>query len=134
MNGDVFYYNYYNEQVPLSVVNTNTGQIVPILYNVPLAHNYGVELWGTWRPIDPLTISLSYSYLSAKVANSACVEDTVDPQAIQPGANTTAALKLRPTRPLAPCSEYHRPDHPRRDAEQDLAERPLHFHLRSQGN
>jgi outer membrane receptor protein involved in Fe transport len=45
-------------------------------------------LWGTWRPIDPLTVSLSYSYLSAKVAQSACVQDTVDPLAIQPGANT----------------------------------------------
>ena len=87
LNGDVFYYNYDNEQVPLSLVNTNTGQIIPILYNVPLAHNYGVELWGTWRPIDPLAISLSYSYLNATVAHSACVEDTVDPQAIQPGAN-----------------------------------------------
>jgi hypothetical protein len=46
-------------------------------------------LWGTWRPIDPLAVSLSYSYLSAKVASSQCVLDTVDPQAIQPGANTT---------------------------------------------
>jgi len=93
LNGDVFYYNYDNEQVPLSVVNANTGQIIPILYNVPLAHNYGVELWGTWRPIDPLAISLSYSYLSAKVAHSACVEDTVDPQAIQPGANTNGCVE-----------------------------------------
>jgi iron complex outermembrane receptor protein len=87
LNGDVFYYNYNGEQVPLSVVNA-IGQIVPILYNVPLVHNYGLELWGTWRPIDPLQLSLSYSYLSAKVAKSACVEDTTDPQAIQPGANT----------------------------------------------
>ena len=70
LNGDVFYYNYNNEQVPLSLVNTNTNQIIPILYNVPLAHNYGVELWGTWRPIDPLAISLArISYLSAKVAD-----------------------------------------------------------------
>jgi iron complex outermembrane receptor protein len=87
LNGDVFYYNYYGEQVPLSVLNANTGQIVPILYNVPLAHNYGVEIWGTWRPTDALTVSLSYSYLSAKVIRSACVEDTTDPLANQPGAN-----------------------------------------------
>ncbi len=87
LNGDAYYYNYYGEQVPLSVVNS-IGQIVPILYNLPLVHNYGVELWGTWRPIDNAAISLSYSYLSAKIAQSACVQDTVDPQAIQPGANT----------------------------------------------
>jgi len=88
VNGDVFYYNYYGEQVPLSVFNAATGQVVPILYNVPLAHNYGVELWGTWKPIDPLTLSLSYSYLSAKIIKAACVLDTTDPAADQPGANT----------------------------------------------
>ncbi|HXQ13156.1 MAG TPA: TonB-dependent receptor, partial [Caulobacteraceae bacterium] len=87
LNGDVFYYNYYGEQVPLSVVNS-IGQIVPILFNVPKVQNYGLELWGTWRPIDNLAISASYSYLSAKVQQSPCVQDTTDPQAIQPGANT----------------------------------------------
>jgi iron complex outermembrane receptor protein len=80
LNGDVFYYNYYGEQVPSSVVNS-IGQIVPILYNVPLVHDYGVELWGTWRPIDPLSLSLSYSYLNAKIAQAACLEDTTDPLA-----------------------------------------------------
>jgi outer membrane receptor protein involved in Fe transport len=89
LNGDVFYYNYTGEQVPVSVFNAATAQIIPILFNVPLVHNYGVELWGTWRPIDPLSISLSYSYLSAKVASSPCVLDTTDPLANQPGANTT---------------------------------------------
>jgi iron complex outermembrane receptor protein len=80
VNGDVFYYNYYGEQVPSSVVNS-IGQIVPILYNVPLVHTYGVELWGTWRPIDPLALSLSYSYLNAKIAQASCLEDTTDPLA-----------------------------------------------------
>jgi iron complex outermembrane receptor protein len=88
INADAFYYNYYGEQVPLSVVNS-IGQIVPILYNVPLVHNYGAELWGNWHPIDPLIFTLSYSYLHATVSQSACVQDTTDPQAIQPGANTT---------------------------------------------
>ena len=86
-NADVFYYNYYGEQVPLSVVNS-IKQIVPILYNLPLVHNYGAEVWGTWRPIDPLAISLSYSYLSAKIIKSNCVLDTVDTAAQLPGANT----------------------------------------------
>lgn len=88
LNGDVFYYNYYGEQVPLSVVNA-IQQIVPILYNVPTAHNYGLELWGTWHPTDAWALSLSYSYLSAKVAKSACVLDTTDPLAQLPGANTS---------------------------------------------
>jgi iron complex outermembrane receptor protein len=89
INADAFYYNYYGEQVPLSVVNS-IGQIVPILYNVPLVHDYGAELWGNWHPIDPLILTLSYSYLHATIAQSACVQDTTDPLANQPGANTTS--------------------------------------------
>ncbi|HUZ11727.1 MAG TPA: TonB-dependent receptor, partial [Caulobacteraceae bacterium] len=88
MNGDAFYYNYYNDQVPLSVLNS-INQVVPILYNLPLVHDWGVELWGSWRPIDPLTINLSYSYLNTKIAKSACVQDTVDPMAILPDAKTS---------------------------------------------
>ena len=100
LNGDVFYYNYNGEQVPSSVINTATQQIVPILYNIPKVQTYGVELWGTWRPIDPLAISLSYSYLNAKIKDAACLEDTVDPYAIQPGANTgRAALRSPGLRP-----------------------------------
>jgi iron complex outermembrane receptor protein len=90
-NGDVFYYNYYGEQVPLTIVN-NIGQLVPILYNIPLVHNYGLELWGTWKPTPSLSLNLSYSYLSAKIIKSACVEDTVDPLAILPGANTNCPV------------------------------------------
>jgi hypothetical protein len=51
-------------------------------------HNYGLELWGTWRPTPALSINLSYSYLSAKIIKSSCLEDTVDPLAILPGATT----------------------------------------------
>ena len=90
-NADAFYYNYYGEQVPLSVVQQLGGgssEIVPILYNVPVVHDYGAEIWGTYRPIDPLALTLSYSYLNATISKSACVQDTVDPLAIQPGANT----------------------------------------------
>ena len=92
INADVFYYNYYGEQVPLSVVNS-IGQIVPILYNVPLVHDYGAEIWGNWHPVEPLLFTLSYSYLHATVTQSACVEDTTDPQAIQPGSNKSGCVE-----------------------------------------
>ncbi len=88
LNGDVFYYNYDGEQVPLANVNA-IGQQVPILANIPKVRSYGVELWGTWRPIDPLAVSLSYSYLNATIQDSPCFEDVTDPLANQPGANTT---------------------------------------------
>ncbi len=88
LNGDVFYYNYYGEQVPSSVVNTATGQIVPILYNVPLVHTLRRGTLGHLaadRP--PLALSLSYSYLNAKIAKAACLEDTTDPLANRSAAD-----------------------------------------------
>jgi iron complex outermembrane receptor protein len=86
LNGDVYYYNYTGEQVPLATFNAVSG-VVAQLINIPKVRNYGVELWGTWRPIDPLAVSLSYSYLNATVQSSPCFVDQTDPQAIQPGAN-----------------------------------------------
>jgi iron complex outermembrane receptor protein len=91
MNGDVFYYNYYGEQTPLATYNPVSG-VTPVLINIPQVRNYGLELWGTWRPIDPLAISLSYSYLSATVQQSPCFVDQTDPLAVQAGANTKGCL------------------------------------------
>jgi iron complex outermembrane receptor protein len=87
LNADAFYYNYYSDQVPLTIEAPVTNQLVGILYNIPLVHDYGVELTGSWRPTDALAFNLTYSYLSAIVAKSACVEDTVDPTATQPGVS-----------------------------------------------
>jgi iron complex outermembrane receptor protein len=88
LNGAAFYYNYYNDQIPLTI-QTSQGLLVPILYNIPLVHTWGVELEGVWRPIEDLALSLNYSHLSATIANpGACIEDTVDPLATQPGATT----------------------------------------------
>jgi iron complex outermembrane receptor protein len=88
VNADIFYYNYYNEQTPLTIQDPNTKQLIPELFNIPLVKDYGFELSGNWRPTDDLIFNLTYSYLSAKVAQSPCVEDTVDPLAIAPGHNT----------------------------------------------
>jgi iron complex outermembrane receptor protein len=83
-----FYDLYSNDQIPLNVQNAQ-GLIAAQLFNLSSVHIYGVELEANWRPIDPLTISLQYANLNAKVASAgACFEDTVDPLALQPGAKT----------------------------------------------
>ncbi len=88
LNAAAFYYNYYNDQVPLTVQNSS-GQLVPILANLPVVHDYGVELEGIWRPIDPLTLSVEYSYLNTAIANAGgCIENTYDPLAQQAGSKT----------------------------------------------
>ncbi|HEX3886823.1 MAG TPA: TonB-dependent receptor [Phenylobacterium sp.] len=89
LNGAAFYYNYDNDQIPLSVQNAQ-GLISSQLFNLKSVHISGVELEGLWQATDALQLSLNYSYLSAKVNDpGACFEDTVDPAAILPGASTS---------------------------------------------
>jgi iron complex outermembrane receptor protein len=97
INGAAFYYNYYNDQVPLTVATTTPATatvpastlLTPELYNLPLVHDYGVELEGVWRPIDPLTLSVEYSYLNTSIANAGgCIESTADSLALQPSVRT----------------------------------------------
>jgi iron complex outermembrane receptor protein len=96
-NVAAFYYNYANDQIPLTVQNSQ-GLLSGQLFNLVAVHNYGVELEGIWRPIDNLVLTGQYSYLQAKVANAgACIEDTVDPLALQPGANTTGCVQTSAT-------------------------------------
>ena len=92
INGAFFYYNYYDDQVPLTV--TQDSLLVPELFNLPLVHDYGLELEGIWRPIDPLTISLEYSYLNTSIANAGgCLENVEDPLAGEAGARTTGCTE-----------------------------------------
>ncbi|MGZ6038323.1 MAG: TonB-dependent receptor [Phenylobacterium sp.] len=89
VNGAAFYYDYKNDQIPLSVQNAQ-GLISSALFNLPSVHISGVELEGTWHPTDNFVLSAQYSHLNAELNNAGgCIEDTVDPAASQPGANTT---------------------------------------------
>ncbi len=88
LNAAAFYYHYTDDQVPLTIQDPKTGVLIPVLYNLPLVHTYGVEMEGVWRPIQNLTFSLNYAYLHATIANAGgCIEDTVDPGATLPGSN-----------------------------------------------
>ena len=88
INGAVFYYNYQNDQQPLSVQNAATNTISSLIFNIPSVHTYGLELEAIWRPIDNLQLLAQYSYLNATVANmnGHCVENTLDPLGVLPGS------------------------------------------------
>lgn len=89
LNAAVFYYDYSNDQIPLSVQNAQ-GLISSQLFNLKSVHISGIELEGLWQPTDAWTLSAQYAHLDAKVNNpGACFEDTVDPSAVLPGANTS---------------------------------------------
>jgi iron complex outermembrane receptor protein len=94
LNADVFYYNYTNDQQPLTVNSPLPGGgFTPVgeLFALPSVHTWGIELEGIWHPIEPLVINAQYSYLSAKIASTGglCLLDTVDPNGEQPGANSS---------------------------------------------
>jgi iron complex outermembrane receptor protein len=89
-NAEAFYYNYQNDQQPLTVqeaVGVSSSQI----FNIPAVHTYGVELEAIWHPIDPLVFTGTYSYLNSTVASmdGKCVVNADDPLAIEPGERTS---------------------------------------------
>ena len=88
VNAAAFYYKYGNDQIPVSVQNAQ-GLLSAALFNLKDVRISGIELEGTWHPIDPLIISAQYSHLNTDIHDAgACIEDTVDPIAQQPGAST----------------------------------------------
>jgi iron complex outermembrane receptor protein len=89
INGDVFYYNYKNAQVPLSQPSANpTATANSILFNVPKAISKGVEFETIWQPIENLQILANYSYLDAHVKQGLAI-DPADACAQAPGARRT---------------------------------------------
>ncbi|HZC17172.1 MAG TPA: TonB-dependent receptor, partial [Caulobacteraceae bacterium] len=89
INGAAFFYNYQNDQQPLTIQNSS-GILFNDIFNIPSVHTYGVELEGIWHPFQPLVLTAQYTYLTATIVNAGgrCFEDTVDPQAILPGSKT----------------------------------------------
>ena len=84
-----FYYLYYNDQQPLGV-SGSAGVTSTQVYNIPEVHTYGVEIESIWQPTKDLNLSLNYAYINATVAKAGqCLEDTADPLALAPGANTS---------------------------------------------
>ncbi|MFI4974620.1 MAG: TonB-dependent receptor [Caulobacterales bacterium] len=87
-NGALFFDNYFNDQQPLTVPQAG-GLLGSQIFNLPQVQLAGLELETILQPIDGLTLGLNYAYLSAKITNmkGICIEDTDDPQALDPQAN-----------------------------------------------
>ena len=74
----VFYEDLTGYQVPLSVVS-NTGALAvnqSRLLNVPKAEIKGIEIEGSWAPIDHLTFQFIYDY---NVGNYTSLTGNIDP-------------------------------------------------------
>jgi iron complex outermembrane receptor protein len=86
VNLDLFYDQYYNAQIPISVAG-GAGTLSAEFYNVPEARSDGVEIETTWQPIKPLQFILNYGYNGTDILKSGCVVDALaDPLAVKVGA------------------------------------------------
>jgi len=100
IDADAFYYNYINQQVPLSVPQgtVNLTEFV----NVPKAVSEGLELTALWTPVEHLNLSFVYGFddtfitSNCSLANGnavgACYVDTNDPKALANGAKPVLTL------------------------------------------
>jgi iron complex outermembrane receptor protein len=81
LNADFFWYNWFNDQQPIAVATG--GTILTEAFNIPQSRIYGFEMLAQWRPIDPLTLSLTYDHENAIITrmNGICVSDPQDPNA-----------------------------------------------------
>ncbi|HEX4184162.1 MAG TPA: TonB-dependent receptor [Caulobacteraceae bacterium] len=99
-NLDFFYYNYMDDQVPISV--PNGGLVTTQFVNIPKSVSEGVELQMIWSPIRHLSLNFTYSFddtfitsnCSAVngVATGTCFVDVVDPLALAKGAKPVGNL------------------------------------------
>lgn len=79
VNAAVFYYNYYNMQIPLSFQEA-MGPIVTNVFNMGKVVSWGAELETIWQATRDLQFAFNYAYLNATIHSGCCFEDTVQPQ------------------------------------------------------
>ncbi|MBA3810142.1 MAG: TonB-dependent receptor [Caulobacteraceae bacterium] len=102
VDADAFYYDYKNDQVPL-VFPSAGGINLSQFFNIPKAVSEGVELTANWRPIENLSLSLSYGFDHTKIKSTCtfvgaqpgdgCFIDGLDTHAIQPGARPVGPVQ-----------------------------------------
>jgi iron complex outermembrane recepter protein len=99
LNGAVFYYNYKDKQIPLTLPGANGGPNISSIVNIPKVKSYGAELETIWQPWTNMQLLLDYSYLSATVSGqggscapptpaSSCYQNVVSGQFENTNGNT----------------------------------------------
>jgi iron complex outermembrane receptor protein len=72
INGALFYYNYKNKQIPLTLPpETAGGPNLSSIVNIPKVESYGAEFETIWQPWANMQFLLDYSYLSATIKGQA---------------------------------------------------------------
>jgi iron complex outermembrane receptor protein len=84
---DGFYYDYINDQVPITVAVGSPPTLISEFTNVPKAVSEGIELEANWIPINHLALSLVYGFNHTSISSSCnvptatgfCVVDALAP-------------------------------------------------------
>ncbi|HTD74580.1 MAG TPA: TonB-dependent receptor [Steroidobacteraceae bacterium] len=67
VNAALFYYNYQDLQIPLTLPGANGGPNVSSIVNLPKVKSYGAEFESIWQPWNELQFIFDYSYMSATI-------------------------------------------------------------------
>jgi iron complex outermembrane recepter protein len=72
VNGALFWYNYTDKQIPLTLPPTTVGgPNISSIVNIPKVKSYGAEFETIWQPWANVQFLLDYSYLSATIKGQA---------------------------------------------------------------
>ncbi|MBU1375657.1 MAG: TonB-dependent receptor [Alphaproteobacteria bacterium] len=107
LSGDatVFYYDYKDLQIPLTGFNPTTGTTFSQFTNVDKARIFGLEMQGTWRPIEPVWINFNYTYLDAESRKFCCAVDLTQVPSV-PQALDGKRLPRTPKHKLGAAGAY----------------------------
>lgn len=81
VNVSAYYNDYQGLQLNLSQINAAGTSSANKFLNVD-ARAQGIEFESVWRPIAPLELSLTYSYLDSKITKGCCFYNPADPSAL----------------------------------------------------
>jgi len=72
INGALFYYNYTDKQIPLTLpAQIVGGPTISSIVNIPKVKSYGAEFETIWQPWANMQFLLDYSYMSATIKGQA---------------------------------------------------------------
>jgi iron complex outermembrane receptor protein len=91
-NFALFYYDYKDPQIPLTVRDPATNLNESRFFNFQKTISMGAELEAIWAATDQLQLMLSYGYLDTEIKDPRCFIEPADTAATAPDARPCGAL------------------------------------------
>jgi iron complex outermembrane receptor protein len=91
-NVALFYYNYNDAQIPLTVRDPVSLLNETRFLNIDKSESMGIEVETVWAATDALQMRLSYGFLETEIKDTQCVIDPADTGSTAPDAQLCPAL------------------------------------------